>query len=63
MYQIKMERRSGADDPVVIWLTSLTPIRWGGRERAMKFESKGDARRTAAGIKLAGAWSIEPVSN
>jgi hypothetical protein len=60
MYLIKLERRSSAAEPVVMWLTSLTPPRWGERQRAIKFETKGEARRAAASIKLAGGWSIEP---
>lgn len=59
-YHIRLERRSGSAEPVVMWLTSLAPIRWGERNSAMRFPSKDEARRAAASIKLAGAWSIEP---
>jgi len=60
-YHIRLERRTGSAEPVIMWLTSLVPVRWGERDGAIKFESKGEARRAAASIKLAGAWLIEPV--
>ena len=59
MYRIKLQRNSGGDNPVVMWLCRVSPQAWGDRERAVKFEDKGEARRAAAAMKLAGAWSIE----
>jgi hypothetical protein len=46
--------------PLVVWLTRLSPPLWGKRENAGKSRNKEDARRAAASIKSAGAWSIEP---
>jgi hypothetical protein len=60
-YHIRLERRTGSAEPVVMWLTSSAPVRWGERDGALKFESKAEARRAAASIKLAGDWFIEPV--
>ena len=59
MYSIKLERNRGGDSPVVMWLCRISPPGWGDRERAIKFADKGEARRAAASMKLAGAWSIE----
>ena len=61
MYNIKLERNLGGDNAVVLWLCRISPQGWGDRERAIKFADKGEARRAAASMKLAGAWSIEPV--
>ena len=59
MYAIKLDRNPGGDGPVVIWLWRVSPQSWGDRERAGKFADKAEARRAAAGMKLAGAWSLE----
>jgi hypothetical protein len=59
MYSIKLERNRGGERPVVMWLCRVSPQGWGDQERAVKFADKGEARRAAAGMKLAGAWSIE----
>jgi hypothetical protein len=42
-----------------MWLVSVVPQRWGDRSQAMRFETRGDARRAAVAIKLLGDWSIE----
>jgi hypothetical protein len=47
-------------DDLTMYLLTLVPVRWGSRERAMRFHTTGDARRAAAEIKIAEAWSIEP---
>jgi len=49
-------RRRGA---VTMWLKSEVPQRWGERDQAMQFASRGDARRAAVQIKLSGDWAIE----
>jgi hypothetical protein len=49
-------RRRGS---VTMWLTSIVPQRWGEKDRAMRFPSRGDARRAATALKLSGDWSIE----
>lgn len=49
-------RRRGA---ITMWLVSLLPQRWGERDHAMRFQTRGEARRAAASIKLSGDWSIE----
>jgi hypothetical protein len=42
------------------WLVSVKPQRWdGNRDRAMRFETRQEARRTAVEIKLSGDWCIE----
>jgi hypothetical protein len=55
MFVIALQR-----DNVTMYLLTMVPVRWGERERAMRFQTKGEARRCAATIKIAGAWSIEP---
>jgi hypothetical protein len=42
-----------------MWLLSAVPLRWGDRERAIRFETRGAARRAAVAIKLSGDWAIE----
>jgi hypothetical protein len=42
-----------------LWLISVEPERWGDRDRAMRFETRQEARRAAVVIKLSGDWSIE----
>ena len=61
MYIIRMERRAAVkgDPPLVMWLTSQVPMRWGEREAAMRFKTKGEAWRVAGTLKVSGAWSIE----
>jgi hypothetical protein len=58
---IRLERRVGAktDPPVVMWLVSQMPTKWGPREQAMRFKTKGDARRAAGILRMSGAWSVE----
>jgi hypothetical protein len=58
MFVIK--REVGTNPPMVMWLTRISPPLWGEREGAVKFRSKGDARRAVASIKIVGAWSVEP---
>jgi hypothetical protein len=45
-----------------MWLLSVVPQRWGERDQAMRFMTRGDARRAAVAIKLSGDWSIEELS-
>jgi hypothetical protein len=45
-----------------MWLLSIVPQRWGDRDQAMRFATRGDARRAAVVLKLSGDWSIEPAS-
>ena len=44
---------------ITMWLVSLVPQRWGDRDQAMLFETRGEARRAAIAIKLSDDWSIE----
>ena len=46
-------------DTVSMWLVSNSPVRWGPREQAMLFKSKGEARRAAQAVGIKGAWSIQ----
>src|SRR5271170_6097824 len=51
-------RESG--ELVVMWLKSAGAIvRWGPREDAMRFATKGEARRVARTLRLRDGWSIE----
>jgi hypothetical protein len=59
MFVIRLDRRNGKRE-LVMWLKSFAPVKWGPREHAMKFRSKGDARRAIEAIKPNGAWFIEP---
>jgi|HubBroStandDraft_6_1064221.scaffolds.fasta_scaffold1487989_1 hypothetical protein len=52
-------RRQGADMPVV-WLATVSPEPWGERQSAMRFETRGEARRASDAIKLSSDWSIQP---
>jgi hypothetical protein len=36
------------------------PVRWGHRDGAMRFDTRREAERAAATIKLSGDWSIDP---
>jgi hypothetical protein len=55
---IRLERRSANAQPVVMWLTTLLPQRWGERENARRLPSKGEAWQAAKSIKISGAWSV-----
>ena len=61
MFVIKQERKDGAGEPVSMWLRSSVPMRWGERERALRFVTKGEARRVAVSVRLPGVWFVEPV--
>ena len=41
------------------WLASTNPPRWGERDRAVRFDTRRDARRVATVLKVSGDWSIE----
>jgi hypothetical protein len=45
-----------------MWLLSVVPQRWGERDQAVRFMTRGDARRAAVAIKLSGDWWIEELS-
>jgi hypothetical protein len=61
MHIIRLTRRFGKKDdaPMVMWLTSEIPLRWGERVRALRYQTKGAARRFAGTIHVSGAWSVE----
>jgi hypothetical protein len=59
-FVIRVERSRRDVPPIVMWLSSTLPERWGERNAALTFLSKGEARRAAADIKLKGAWFDEP---
>jgi hypothetical protein len=42
------------------WLVTAMPVRWGHRDGAMRFDTRREAERAAATIKLSGDWSIDP---
>jgi hypothetical protein len=52
-------RREGVNR-AQLWLVAAVPEQWGKREHAMRFETRGEARRASDAIKLSGDWSIEP---
>jgi hypothetical protein len=41
------------------WLVAPVPPRWGERNRAMRFDTRGDARRVAVALKLSGDRAID----
>jgi len=53
MYVIRQQRGKETT-----WLISRRPERWGEQDQAMRFETRGDARRVALEIGLSGDWSI-----
>jgi hypothetical protein len=53
MYVIRQQRGKEA-----AWLVSSHPERWGEQDRAMRFDTRGDARRVALAIGVSGDWSI-----
>jgi hypothetical protein len=60
MFHIRQERKSETGDFVSIWLKATAPTaKWGPRESAIEFLTKGDARRGALAGKISGAWYIE----
>ncbi len=60
MYIVRVDRGSSEDQRVTIWLRSIKPVKWGDREHAMKFPTKGEARRAAEAAKAVG-WTLEDV--
>ena len=42
-----------------LYLISLAPIRWGERQKAMRFHERHEARLATAALKMTGTWSIE----
>jgi hypothetical protein len=61
MFRIRIERKSEMGDLVSMWLRSAAPWpKWGPRDSAMTFGTKGDARRVALAAKIAGGWYVEP---
>jgi hypothetical protein len=57
MYVIR--RQQGKD---TIWLISPNPEQWGEQDRAMRFETRNDARRAATSVGVTGDWSITAAS-
>jgi hypothetical protein len=43
---------------ITLWLTTVVPLRWGDRDRAMVFRTRGEARRAAAEIPFPVPWAI-----
>ena len=57
MYVIRREQGKEAT-----WLLSPNPEQWGEQDRAMRFETRRDARRVATSIGVTGDWSINAAS-
>jgi hypothetical protein len=57
MFVIKRQQGKEAS-----WLISPNPESWGQQDRAMRFETRGDARRVAAAVGVYGDWSITAAS-
>jgi len=55
MYVIKRQRNKTA-----LWLASTDPERWDGIDQAVRFDTRGEARRAAETIGVSGDWSINP---
>jgi hypothetical protein len=53
MYVIRRQQGKEA-----IWLISPNPEQWGEQDRAMRFETRSDARRVATSVGVTGDWSI-----
>ena len=51
----------GQQGTVTMYLLSINPLRWTERAQALRFRTRGDARLYAAKLKIAVAWSIEPL--
>jgi hypothetical protein len=54
MYVIKRQQ-----DKATLWLASTRPERWGSLSHAVRFDTRGEARRAAATIGISGDWSID----
>ena len=64
MFLVRQERKSETGDFVSLWLKATAPTtKWGPRESAIRFPTKGAARRVALAGKLSGAWYIEPAQS
>jgi hypothetical protein len=46
------------DAKAAVWLTSIRPEQWGERARAIRFDTRWEARRAATSLKISGDWSI-----
>jgi hypothetical protein len=57
MFVIKRQQGKEAS-----WLISPNPESWGQQDRAMRFETRGDARRVAVAVRVYGDWSITAAS-
>jgi hypothetical protein len=50
---------SRQQDKTTLWLTSTRPERWDEEiGQAVRFDTRGEARRAAAMIGISGDWSI-----
>lgn len=58
MYLVRIDRPQGGKEPVTMWLKTVMPERWGPREQATRFDTKGDALRAAEAVKAVG-WTLE----
>jgi len=57
MYVIRWQQGKEAT-----WLISSNPEQWGAQDRAIRYDTRGDARRIAASIGVTGDWSITAAS-
>lgn len=53
MFVIRQQRGGKAT-----WLISASPQIWGEQDQAMRFYTRGDARRIATAAGISGDWSI-----
>ncbi len=58
MYVVRLDMGHPGGAPVTMWLSSVVPRKLSDRDQAMRFESKGEARRAAEAAKLVG-WTLE----
>jgi hypothetical protein len=58
MYVIRVDRARDRDQPIALWLRSASPVKYGEREQALRFQTKVEAHRAAADAKLVG-WTLE----
>jgi len=57
-FLVRLDRGRDRDEPVTMWLKSVSPLRWSDRPQAMRFQTKGDAHRAAEAAKAVG-WTLE----
>lgn len=58
MFIIRVDPRKDGREQVTLWLKTASPVRFDERSHALRFATKGEARRVAREAKLVG-WTVE----